>query len=211
MEEKKLTDDEIVKALEICSIEVEIHDLDDCKECPYFIKKIDCVTGKRSEKDFLDLINRQKAEIERLKIDLANEKNWGKIQKKQLQKQVDELKEERENMQAEIIGLESQKEDLYFQNQNLQAYIENHEEIWKRNAMIETAELQKQVDELKERAKIDLANERNWGKIQTKQAVKDRSKEILRTLIEKAYVNECIDLTVAEVKAWFREDYGVEV
>lgn len=42
-------------------------------------------------------------------------------------------------------------------------------------------------------------------------AVKDTAKEILRTLIEKAYVNECIDLTVAEVKAWFREDYGVEV
>jgi hypothetical protein len=34
------------------------------------------------------------------------------------------------------------------------------------------------VDELKERAKIDLENERNWGKIQTKQAVKDTAKEI---------------------------------
>lgn len=66
MEEKKLTDEEIVNALEICSIEVEVHDKDDCKECPYFIKKIDCVTGKRTEKDTLDLIQRQKAEIERL-------------------------------------------------------------------------------------------------------------------------------------------------
>ena len=30
-----------------------------------------------------------------------------------------------------------------------------------------------------ERLKIDLANEKNWGKIQTKQAVKDTAKEIL--------------------------------
>ena len=44
-----------------------------------------------------------------------------------------------------------------------------------------------------------------------KQAVKDTAKEILQGLIEKAYLNGCIDLTVNEVKAWFREDYGVEV
>ena len=39
----------------------------------------------------------------------------------------------------------------------------------------------------------------------------DTAKDILQGLIDKAYVNECIDLTIKEVKAWFREDYGVEV
>jgi hypothetical protein len=61
-----LSDEEIIKALKICAIEVDIHDKSDCKECPYFIKGIDCVSGKRSEKDFYNLILRQKAEIERL-------------------------------------------------------------------------------------------------------------------------------------------------
>ena len=43
------------------------------------------------------------------------------------------------------------------------------------------------------------------------QAVKDTAKEILTELIERAHSNGCIDLTVNEVKAWFREDYNVEV
>lgn len=65
---------------------------------------IDCVTGNRSEKDWLDLIHHQKAEIERLKeeneqikvhfvnemITLADGKDR-KIMK--LHKQIDELKE----------------------------------------------------------------------------------------------------------------------
>ena len=34
---------------------------------------------------------------------------------------------------AEIERLTEAKEDLYFQNQNLQTYIDNHEPIWKRN------------------------------------------------------------------------------
>lgn len=92
----------------------------------------------------------QKAEIERLTerekflenawhISLENANtldialNASRAREQEYKKQVDELKEERENMQAEIIGLESQKEDLYFQNQNLQSYIDNHEPIWKRN------------------------------------------------------------------------------
>ena len=37
-----------------------------------------------------------------------------------------------------------------------------------------------------ERLKIDLANEKNWGKIQTKQAVKDTAKEILPEMLARA-------------------------
>ena len=57
-----MTDKEIIKALEFC------RQLDDeclCKICPYF--DVD-YCGKALVKDALDLINRQKAEIEELKL-----------------------------------------------------------------------------------------------------------------------------------------------
>lgn len=76
-EERKLTDEEVIEALKYC-VKGET-----CTACPYFIKQIDCVYHRRTEGDALDLIHRQKAEIERLKLDLKNEKNWGKIQTKQ--------------------------------------------------------------------------------------------------------------------------------
>ena len=50
MNEYKLSDEEIVKALEFC-IEST------CDKCPYFKKKIDCAGG-RQEQDCLELINR---------------------------------------------------------------------------------------------------------------------------------------------------------
>ena len=69
------------------------------------------------------------------------------------------------------------------------------------------AELQKQVDELKERAKIDLENERNWGKIQTKQAVKDAAKEIFSFIVNQ-YDGEYF---LHNVEQFIAEKYGVEV
>ena len=60
MEEKKLTDEEIVKALECCAVGRK------CGECPYCIKKIDCLLGQRAEVDWLDLIHRLQDENERL-------------------------------------------------------------------------------------------------------------------------------------------------
>lgn len=67
MEEKKLTDEEIVKSLECCA------GLGRCTQCPYFIKGIDCVNEQSHEKDILDFVNslqsenaEQKAEIEKL-------------------------------------------------------------------------------------------------------------------------------------------------
>ena len=61
--EKMLTDEEIVKALEACG------GGKGCEVCPYFEKGIDCI--RRSEKDTLDLIHRQNAEIERLKNEIT--------------------------------------------------------------------------------------------------------------------------------------------
>lgn len=53
-----MKDNEIIKALECCSI-------NGCKNCKYKGKAPDCMTAL--QKDTIDLINRQKAEIESLK------------------------------------------------------------------------------------------------------------------------------------------------
>lgn len=61
MEEKKLTDEEVIEALGCC-VKGET-----CTTCPYFIKRIDCVYHRRAEGDALDLIHRLQAENELLK------------------------------------------------------------------------------------------------------------------------------------------------
>lgn len=56
-----MTDNEIIKALECCNS----HGIDACIECPYCDKYPNCI-GDRND-DCINLIKRQKAEIERLK------------------------------------------------------------------------------------------------------------------------------------------------
>ena len=60
--EQKMKDNEIIKALECCSMQ----SYPACKECPYHdnYSKRDCISLRNA--DIKDLINRQKAEIERL-------------------------------------------------------------------------------------------------------------------------------------------------
>ena len=106
MEEKKLTDEEIAKALEQCLNRT--HAIG-CLGCPYFEKDIDCDVER--DKYALDLIHRQKAEIERLTKErdlkakncryLLEENSRQKVLIEQmnnayfdLQKKVEELKKE---------------------------------------------------------------------------------------------------------------------
>ena len=56
-----MTDNKIIKALECCTDE----SYENCNECPYSIDTLSCERIKLLE-DSLDLINYQKAEIERL-------------------------------------------------------------------------------------------------------------------------------------------------
>jgi chromosome segregation ATPase len=56
-----MTDNEIIKALECCAGNTE----EKCRECPFHKLKISCIDGL--ERNALDLINRQKAEIEELR------------------------------------------------------------------------------------------------------------------------------------------------
>ena len=66
-----MTDNEIIKALECC-----IHDdYDYCEECPY-LKNKPCHEGLIQ--DAFNLINRQKAEIERLETELGFAKAFRK-------------------------------------------------------------------------------------------------------------------------------------
>lgn len=56
-----MTDNEIIKALECCSSTSIL----DCADCPYWGTRRSCGV-KQMKKDALNLINRQKAEIEEL-------------------------------------------------------------------------------------------------------------------------------------------------
>ena len=58
-----MTDNEIIKALECCSVNAE----GNCRGCPLLNDYSPC--GVKLTTNALDLINRQKAEIERLKSD----------------------------------------------------------------------------------------------------------------------------------------------
>lgn len=95
MTDKKLTDSEIVKALECCSEENK------CKQCPYYNKgNFKCLNYKFF-KDLLDLINRLQAKVEFYK------KNRDKYQDDvmYLSKQCDELQAENETLKGENIAL----------------------------------------------------------------------------------------------------------
>lgn len=126
MEEKKLTDEEIIKALDIC------YSASCCPaDCPYFNKhgRNLCVEDKALYKDMKRIVQEhaeQKAEIERLKCNtyLTSWKNkfFNELKaREKLQKQVDELLEERENMQAEIMRFE----DMKFTQEHCDLYAEN--------------------------------------------------------------------------------------
>ncbi len=51
----------------------------------------------------------------------------------ELKERNEALRKENAELQKQVDELTTEKEDLYFQNKNLQTYIENHEPIWKRN------------------------------------------------------------------------------
>lgn len=106
----------------------------------------------------------------------------------ELRKQVDELKEERENMQAEILRFE----DMKFTKEHCNLYEENEA-----------------LKQWLKRLNADLEYEKNWGKQQLKQSVKDTAKEICDLILEyweKKQFVECDWLRVA-----IAEKYGVEV
>lgn len=168
---------------------------------------------KRIVTEIFDLIHRlqgenaeQKVQIERLTEDrnqlaLCNKGLQDGINEYQadnaelgrknaeLQKQVDELKDERENMQAEILRFE----DMKFTQEHCDLYDENEA-----------------LKQWLKRLNADLEYEKNWGKIQAKQAEKDTAKEILGVILAKEFEKGDY-LTDDELHELFKERYGVEV
>ena len=69
--QNKLTDEQIVKALEFCSSS----DLGECKSCPFYEQ---CENDELLAKYTLDLINRQSAEIDELK---KENEGWYRLHK----------------------------------------------------------------------------------------------------------------------------------
>ena len=157
MEEKKLTDEEIVKALDIC------YNSTCCtNECPYFNKngRNFCMEGKAFYKNLEDLINRQKAEIERLKGFLQTFKTVIKEKDEQIEQRLEEV-------YADFM------KEYKIAKQDLKESLERE------------VELQKQVDEAYQQGFSDgNAYETKMDELALKyeQAVKDTAKEIYKEI-----------------------------
>lgn len=211
MEEKELTNEEIIKALD-CMTGVQLRD---CEKCPFMDGNFcdDFAIARNA----LDLIHRLKSENTEYKRKLEDgelvSKDWH-------DEQVGHAEIVMEEQKAEIERLTEENEVYYFQWQNAQTYNKNHEEIWARNTRQvekEKAELQKQVDELKARDMSEMRDlfnaetDRLIGKAHT-QAVKDTAKEILQSVGD--IVDDGDDRFKYKDYQWHKrlcERYGVEV
>lgn len=191
-EEKKLTDEELIKALECCAmISVNPCLRGECIDCPYFQKHIDCVEGKRSERDFIDLIHRLQSENEDLK---AKQKCHLEL--------IDDKNEEICKQKAEIERLKKRHGVALLRNDDLD---------------LENYELKKQVEQMKSDITTAIKNykkempkalkevEKKIEEVQ-QQAVKDTAKEICLKII-KGQLQPIKEKWVE----WFKKEYGVEV
>ena len=94
-----MTDNEIIKALECCS---KYPEEQDCSECPLNSRGADCLDFELG-KFVLDLINRQKEEIERLKTENKDISEQFRI----LDVECERLEKANEKQKAEIERLNS--------------------------------------------------------------------------------------------------------
>lgn len=174
MKEKKLTDEEIVKALENCNDGLMDMSRHSCNTCPY--KEIE-PCGKAQMEDCLDLIHRQKAEIKRLteERDVAGYKNNSLIfdkseleaKNKALQKQVNELTEK--NIQTKV----------HYENQMIALADGKDNKIIK---------LHKQIDELKQENSVLSITIELQEEVE-KQVEKDTAKKIFKKIFESCVFN----------------------
>ena len=213
--EKKLNDEEIVKALETCMSGKG------CEDCSYFEKNIDCV--RRSEKDTLDLIHRLQEEN-----GLLNGSRENLLADKiLLQEEVERLTEEHERIAWSkqqyldwVHGFLSTHTDMKDRGEKFKMFDRDWMcgVFWEKiESSIEYIidlenqrnELQKQVDELK-KANNDLLHERQMAFMDGhQQAVKDTAKEIYLWLQDKDQRGMIVPFNM--VLSQFKERYGVEV
>ena len=142
MEEKKLTDEEIVKAWELCLKEGPW-----CRQCPYILKGINCLNSQHGI-DTLDLIHRLQEENKRLKENNANQVRM----RCDMQRKFDDLQNLCIEQKEEIERLTEEKKEVWDErNRICKGYWETMDGCHQYREKI--LELQKQVDELKEQIK----------------------------------------------------------
>jgi hypothetical protein len=109
-----MTDNEIVKALECC---IKSSHFLECfeNECPC-ISEQGCKVGKETLYPYaLDLINRQKAEIERLKEQLNSKYKWENMLGKKIKEvKAEAIKEFAERLKEKKFELDDQNEDIFY-------------------------------------------------------------------------------------------------
>lgn len=171
---------EIKKGLECCSTLMDNNATSEeqdnsCNECPY---RLNDRCSWKLDGDALTLINELESENERLlgvakeKIHDIGEMGYSNaIEIKQLKDRIAELKKK--------------NKDYYDRLNNLQTYIDNHEEIWKGN----TNNTLKQFGK-----KFEL----NIGKY-LKKKYNDYQQDSFHYIIDKADVDICLDETLKEL------------
>lgn len=120
----------------------------------------------------------------------ANAENSLNIQAKNCEMLLKEKQEEIENLKSKSSFKDSWKNKFFKAQEEIERLTKKeqqdtitHIDICTENLSLrkQKAELQKQVKQLK----IGLESEKNWGKIQKKQAVKDTAKEIYTDLLKE--------------------------
>lgn len=211
MKEKKLTDEQIIKAYKCCFVDTLY-----CDECP--CNDWGCAVNHG---DILDLIHRLQAEKEELKneyvkLDLECQKlktendelkspkfaSW-KLKFFKAQEEIERLTNENGQLNAYVNGLEYEREE--YENMHAEIILLNNEKF----------ELQKQVDELiikNENAQKALYNYLQPRKEIEMQAVKDTAKEILIPLIDCEKQIDPLQTGIRwSVLKGFCKKFGVEV
>ena len=237
MEENKLTNEEIVKALECCAVEP----CEDCGNCPRFTKEKLC--HKANAKQSLDLIHRLQGVNERIQ-EISKEKSKDyyavaqtcALQEETIAKQKAEI--ERLSFYKTVfdkglaVSLVNMQETIDKQKAEIERLTEENA-ILKGNPPMcvgrsngktirakllafdrmkeQNAELQKQVDELKKRLIDDFEKFKveAFSKVQ-KQAVKDTAKEILtdaKKWVKEHYKDKITD-SFGEREMLFMEAFG---
>ena len=192
MEEKKLTDEEIVKALENCNNGLTDMNRHSCDTCPY--REIESC-GKAQMTDCLDLIHRLQAEIERLakvEMDLISKIADKSAEIERLTEEIDQRREMMHRMDCNYAT------ELH-KNAELQKQVDELEEENEKAYEIERANIQAEIAE--------AGTSCHWCKAKTE---KDTAKDILTDLSE--YYYDALDNTdcAARFDFWCRK-YDVEV
>lgn len=161
MEEKKLTDEELVKALECCV-------KNDCEKCPYLIKGFDCVISKQAENDVIDLIHRLQSENERLSLIASVLDKGVAVEIVNIQETIDTQKAEIERLTEENERVRERKNEVLHRNLELKKQVkiltEENEELHNDNTTLIAGSI-----------------------LQKEQVEKDTAKDIIKMLRRRSY------------------------